>query len=379
MQALERLEEYLRGRAVELQAKKAEGRKIVGYLPNGYLPEELVLACDAIPVGLARGGEHEAVLTAGAYISRWLDTFCRAQIGYRVLQEDPYYQMVDVYVVPISDNNERAIADGWWYFTDGDVFTYAVPHHKKEHAYKYYLWGINRFKAKLESLTGNKITDGKLKEAITLCNRERELLREISLMRKGGELPITAVDFVKLNHASFVADKKFMVEILESVLAELKKQKPAPVKGPRILLTGSTLAHGDDRIMRLIEEAGGVVVIERFAECLKEYWETVKTDGDPMEALAKALFLERVPPGWFRPGREGLDFLVKLAKDYKVNGVIWYQLMYRDSYDFESYWFPDILKEGTGLSMFKIESDYDAAEAGPFRTRVETYVETIRR
>jgi len=53
--------------------------------------------------------------------------------------------------------------------------------------------------------------------------------------------------------------------------------------------------------------------------------------------------------------------------------------MYRDSYDFESYYFPPMLEKETGLHMLKIESDYDASEIGPFRTRVETYIETIRR
>ena len=135
---------------------------------------------------------------------------------------------------------------------------------------------------------------------------------------------------------------------------------------------------GDYKILDLIDEASGVVVIEEFAEGMRYYWETVHPDADLMEALADRYFRRRVVPAWFRPGRERLDFIVKLAKDFQVNGVIWYQLMYRDSYDIESYYFPDILNKETGLSMLKIESDYDASETGPFRTRVETFIETIK-
>ena len=69
----------------------------------------------------------------------------------------------------------------------------------------------------------------------------------------------------------------------------------------------------------------------------------------------------------------------KLAKEFEVQGVVWYQLMYRDSYDIESSYFPEVLKRETGLSMLKIASDYDAAETGPFRTRVEAFVEALRR
>ncbi len=62
-----------------------------------------------------------------------------------------------------------------------------------------------------------------------------------------------------------------------------------------------------------------------------------------------------------------------------MDGVIWYQLMYRESYKTESYYFPDRLKRETGLSMLTIESDYDQAETGSLRTRIETFIETIRR
>jgi len=74
-----------------------------------------------------------------------------------------------------------------------------------------------------------------------------------------------------------------------------------------------------------------------------------------------------------------LEFLVKLARDYKADGVIWYQLMYRESYKTESYYFPEILNRETGLSMLVLESDYDAAEVGQMRTRIETFIESIGR
>jgi benzoyl-CoA reductase/2-hydroxyglutaryl-CoA dehydratase subunit BcrC/BadD/HgdB len=148
--------------------------------------------------------------------------------------------------------------------------------------------------------------------------------------------------------------------------------------GPRILITGSTLAHGDDKIIRLVEEAGGNVVIEHFAEGLRYYWDDVAPDGNPMEALAESYFQRRITPAWFRPSREMRDFLIKLAREFSVDGAIWYGLMYRDSYTVQSTLFPKILKEATGLPTLVMESDYDLEEVGPFRTRIETFIEMIR-
>ena len=380
MKAMEKLSSHLATRAIELRKMKEGGSKILGFTPGGYMPEELVYACGAIslPVGLVRGGEHEPVLIAGGYLPRWLDTFCRAQIGYKMLKEDALYQMLDLLIVPITDANIRAVADSWDYFTDVEVFRFGVPHRKTDNGFRYYFDGINLLKKKLEDLTGVEITEQKLREAIDSFNKERELLEEISLMRKAERPAISTKDFIRLNHASFILDKKVMVEVLESLLAELKGEEALQVKGPRILLTGSTLALGDYKILDLIEEAGGVVVIEEFGEGIRHYWERVRTDGDTIEALADRYFRRRVPPAFFRPGTERRDFIIKLAKEFHVGGVIWYQLMYRDSYDIESYYFPDILKRETGLPMLKIESDYDASETGPFRTRIETFIETIK-
>jgi benzoyl-CoA reductase/2-hydroxyglutaryl-CoA dehydratase subunit BcrC/BadD/HgdB len=378
MEAIETLTVHLKNRLSDLNKAREEGRKIIGYTPGGYLPEELVLASDAIPICLIRGGDHTMVELAGAYICRWIDTFCRAQIGYGVSGEDPYYSILDLLVVPVTDNHIRAIMDILDYHTDIDIFPFGVPHMKERAALDYYLYGIKRLKERLEKLNGLEITDSKLREAIELCNRERELLRKISLMRRSRQVPISSRDFLALNHGSFFADKRFMVEVLESVCEELEGLSPPVQEGPRILLTGSTLALGDRRILDLIEESGGVVVIEEFAEGIRPYWEDVLLDGDPMAALADGYFVRRVPPAWFRPGKERLEFLIGLAKDFNVAGVIWYQLMYRESYKLESFYFPNMLRKETGLSMLTLESDYEAAESGALRTRIEAFIEATK-
>lgn len=378
MNALESLDIRLKTRARELEELKAAGHKIIGYYPGGYVPEEIILACGAIPVGLHRGGEHEPVLIAGAYLPRWIDTFCRSQIGFKVLGGEPTYDLIDLFVVPITDNNVRIMADAWEFYRLGEIFKFGVPHRKTERALDYYLHGLQSLREKVKGLSGGKATEKDLNEAIVLCNRERELFRKISLMRKSRSLPLTGKDFIRLLHASLWLDKRAMVETLESLIGEIESREIQPRSGPRILITGSTLAYGDGKIINLVEEAGGTVVIEHFAEGLRYYWDDVALDGKPMEALAESYFQRRITPAWFRPSREMRDFLIKLAGEFFIDGVIWYGLMYRDSYTVQSTLFPKILKDATGLSTLVIESDYDVEEMGPLRTRIETFVEMIK-
>jgi len=378
MKTLESLEIHLKNRARDLERIQAEGRKIIGYYPGGYVPEEIILSCGAIPVGLHRGGEHEPVLIAGAYLPRWIDTFCRSQIGFKVLGGEPAYDLIDLFVVPITDNNVRILADAWEFYRLGEIFKFGVPHRKTERALNYYLHGINALKEKIENDSGARVTQENLYEAILLCNRERELFRKISFMRKSRALSLTGKDYIRLLHASLWLDKGVMVQILESLVSEIGSMDIQPRTGPRILLTGSTLAYGDDKIINLVEEAGGTMVIEHFAEGLRHYRDDVALDGNPMEALAEAYFHRRITPAWFRPSREMRDFLIKLTGEFSIDGVIWYGLMYRDSYTVQSTLFPKILKEATGLPTLVVESDYDVEEMGPLRTRIETFVEMIR-
>ncbi len=378
MEAMKRLSDHLATRVTELARLRKSGTKLIGYAPGGYMPEELVYASGSVPVGLIRGGDPEPVAESAAYVPRFIDTFCRAQIGYRMLGEDLLYKMIDLLVVPVTDHNIKTIADCFNFFANANVFRFGVPHQKDEHAFDYYLAGLHALKNKLEEFTDNKIENGKLKEAIDLCNRMRDLLKEISLLRLSEQPPIAGREFVKLNHASFVADRPFFIASLESILRELRRNPPSSPKKPRILLTGSTLAMGDYKVLEIAEEAGASIVIEEFAEGMRHYWENVNPDVNLMQSLADRYFRRRMPPAWFRPSTERLDYLIKLARDFKVDGIIWYQLMYRSSYDIQSFYFEKMLKKELDIPMLKVESDYDVSERGPLRTRIETFVEIIK-
>jgi len=380
MKALERLSEHLKSRIPGLAKQKAAGTKIVGYAPGGFIPEELVHATGAIPVCLVRGGDPEPVTESLAYLPRFLDTFCRSQIGYMVLGEEPLYQLPDIVIVPITDCNSKAIADCWNFYTEREVFRLGVPHNKGEDAFEYYLEGLYILREKLESFTGNKITEEKLREELVYGNKVRSLLKSISFTRKDSDPPISSREFVKLHHASFYADKKVFLEILESLDEELKQAKSDGItKKPRILFTGSTIALGDERIFEIMDEMDGEIVIEEFAEGIRPYMDNVDLDsGDLMKAMAEAYFLKRIPAPWDRPWGDRLDRLIAMARDFNVDGVLWYQLMYRDGYDMQAYWYEKKLHEKADLPMLKVESDYTMAEKGPMKTRIETFVELMK-
>jgi benzoyl-CoA reductase/2-hydroxyglutaryl-CoA dehydratase subunit BcrC/BadD/HgdB len=378
MTAMSRFSSHVNGRLAELRQMKQKGAKIIGYIPNGYMPEELVYACEAIPLALGRGGDSSAVEASVSTLGRYLDPYCRAQIGYFLLKEDPFYQMLDLLVVPITDTHMRAIADSWEFFSDVDIFRLGVPHAKTNQGFKYYSEGICLLKRKLEQMTGTKITEQKLQDEIDTSNKIKTLLKEISLMRKLGRPPINGKDFVKLIHNSFFAERRVLIDILERLCQELEKsENSSKYFGPRIMFTGSTLAAGDYYVLDLLEKAGASIVIEEFCEGLREYWHRIDIDGNPIQALAKNYFAVRVPCAFFRgSSKERYDLLQKLIKEFRVDGIVWYSLMYRESYEIEAYLFRRLLAD-IGIPILYVKSHYASAEKGPLKTRLEAFIEII--
>lgn len=363
-------------RPSELRELKRSGIKVVGYPPGGFLPQEIICASGAVPVCLFHGGDPEAVAASAAFIPRYIDTFCRSQIGYWALGEDPYYQLVDLFAAPLTDNNERAIADCFDFYTDIKVFRFGVPHQNSDNsAFEYYLNGLKRLRLRLEELTGNVISDDKLKEAIQLYNSIRGSLRNISTLRKSGQPPLSGREFIMLNHVTHLLEPRYMAHQLEGIYTQLKGEKGAS-RFPRLLLAASSLAFGDYKLLNLLEEAGAGIVIEEITEGMMPFWDEVSLDGDPLLALAETYFKKRVPPAYFCPSYSRLEYIEKLARDYKVDGAVWYQLMYREAYDIQSFPFARRMKN-SGLPVLKLQSDYDAFETGQFRTRINAFVELI--
>lgn len=378
MQQIDDLMSYaVRRRPAELQELRSRGIKIIGFPPGAFLPEELVHAAGAVPVCLFHGGDPEAVAASTAFVPRYIDTFCRSQIGYWALGEDPYYQLIDLFVSPLTDNNERTIADCFDFYTGIDVFRFGVPHdNSDDSSLQYYLYGLQQLRAKLEAFTGNRISDDKLTEAIILYNNIRSSLAEISAMRKTGPVPLSGRQFLTLNHVSYLLDPHQCAAAFQAIIPALKQEK-AVARPPRLMLIGSTLAFGDYKVLNLIEESGAEVVIEESLEGLRRYSNNVSTAGQPLEALAETYFSKNLAPAYFPHSYNSFDHYEKLIGEYHVDGVVWYQLMYRESYDMQSFSLARRLKR-LGVPMLKLQSDYDAFETGQFRTRISTFVEILR-
>jgi benzoyl-CoA reductase/2-hydroxyglutaryl-CoA dehydratase subunit BcrC/BadD/HgdB len=375
-----RLTDHLSDRPAQLREAKKNGVKIIGYFPGNYVPEEIIYASGAVPLCLTHGGRPQPADAALSVVPQVICPFARAQIGERLLKENPYYSMIDMLVAPITCQHLKKVAEVWEYYGDLEIFKLGIPQqYGNDFELEYFADRLRALKDRLQTFTGNEITNERISKAIELYNRMRELLKEISLMRRTSPSPISALDFIKLNHASFYADPAFMVDVLDSVYQELKDKQPATkTSAPRILLLGPNIGYGDYTVLELVKTAGGEIVIEELCEGIRYYWHKIENKGDLFQSLARGYLVDRVPCAFMRDSsKKRLDFALKLAKDFNVSGVIWYELLCCETYDSESYFFAHRMGE-RNIPMLILESDYGTADTSQLKTRVEAFIEIVK-
>jgi len=381
MDILRQLAEIARTRPEELKKQKEKGIKIIGYTGR-FVPEELIYAAGAIPYLLCRGGEPEPPEAALPYVLRYLSPFARAQIGYHLLGVDPVIPILDLIIAQCGDCHMERVADLFEYFQLPTARIGVPSDWDKAISAQYYYRGLTHLKETLEDVTGNKISNEKLRESIEAVNKIRDLLRKISLLRREQPPPIGCYDFIRLNHYSFYCDPVQLARRLDELCEKLEYGARSFSEGaPRLLLAGHVISTGDYVVPKLIEDLGGVIVIEFLDEGMREYLCNVKVEGDLMGNLAKTYYLERTPPSVFQPAwAKRIDVVKKLIKDFNIDGVIWYQLSFEEIYNMESSIYSKYMEE-MNIPFLKLESSYEySREAmGPLTTRIESFLESIKR
>jgi benzoyl-CoA reductase/2-hydroxyglutaryl-CoA dehydratase subunit BcrC/BadD/HgdB len=288
--------------------------------------------------------------------------------------------MLDMLIAPITCQHLKKVAEVWAYDGDLEVYMLGIPHqHENDFELEYFVDRLRVLKDRLQAFTGHMITDERIGDAIEIYNRMRELLRKMSLLRLSPVSPISTLDFVKLNHASFYADPLYMVNELDALYHSLRDTQQAPeTAAPRILLVGPNIGYGDYHLLELVKEVGGEIVVEEICEGMRSYWHPTENNGDILQSLAIGYLKDRLPCAFMRRSAEKrFEFALSLIKRFKVDGVIWYELLCCETYDSESYFFAQRMEE-KGIPMLILESEYGTVGKGQNRTRIEAFIEMLK-
>ena len=102
--------------------------------------------------------------------------------------------------------------------------------------------------------------------------------------------------------------------------------------------------------------------------------ETKTEVPEQIEALAERYM--NINCACFTPNTGRIDDIVRLAKEYKADGIIDVNLKFCNLYDTEGYLVERALKDA-GIPVLGIETDYTDSDAQQLRTRVSAFIEML--
>ena len=377
MQELDRLSSK---RPLEIVKDKKEGKKVVEYFGD-FVPEQWIVAAGMDPFLICKGGDPQPPEATLDYMLRFMNPLAATMAGAYLMNLDPVMPIADCVAIQQSDCHYGRMSEILEY-KGVPVYKIGVPADNVVGiSQQYYRSELKEFRAKLEEIAGHPISDDDIRANYAKTNKINELLRKIDELRKKDNPPITFSDFIKLNHYTYRVSYDESIAALEKIYDELKDAPGVHKEGaPRILIMGRAVALGDYMVPSIIEAAGGEIVTEFLDEAIRPFHSDISTKGDVIEAYASAMYDKKVPITIFQPAWDTrFEHLEELIKEYKVDGILWYQLAFDEIYDMEFTVLRAKLAK-MGIPVMKLESSYEYSREAmaPLTTRLESFVESIK-
>ena len=366
-------------RPAELIEHQKTGGKIFGTFCV-YVPDEVVFAAGAIATGLCGGSQFwvpggEKVLPANTC------PLIKASVGARLDKTCPFFMIADMFVGETTcDGKKKA-----WEILAQDVPIHVIdiPQMKREKDIAAYQQEIMDFIQVVEEFTGNKITPEALGESIKLINNKRKALQRIYNTRKVSPVPISGKDALLVTQIAFYDDPARCAEKGNQLAAELeerinRQEGVFPADAPRILITGTPMAIPNWKLHHIIESAGAAVVVEELCTGTRYFENLVDESATTIEGQVRALAERYMKTNCacFTPNSDRIDDVIRLAREYKVDGIIDTNLQFCNLYSTESYLVKQALDE-IGIPIMHIETDYSENDYEQLRTRVEAFLEIL--
>lgn len=239
---------------------------------------------------------------------------------------------------------------------------------------------FRQLRLELETLIGSEIDDEAVRASIRLFNRNRSLIRRLYDMRRAGQVDLTGRQMQHIVKSSMVMDKSQHTAHLEELISALTEVPPRgnPV---RVFLSGHLCHAPKLSVLDLIEECGCTVVDDDLYHGFRFVFADVEEAGSPIDALSR-WYLERsrkVPcPTRAVKGLDWEQYLLGAVERSRAEGLIILMAKFCEPHMF---FIPEIRDafDKHGIPHLTIETEHEAMPIESLKTRVETFVEIVKR
>jgi bcr-type benzoyl-CoA reductase subunit C len=241
---------------------------------------------------------------------------------------------------------------------------------------------LRRCISDIETHLGTTITDDALRASIELYNVNRRLIRELYDLRRSGTVRLTGRQMQDIVKSSMVMDKAEHTALLTEFVASVRGgARDAPAGRVPVYVSGHLCHAPKPELLDLIEDCGAAIVDDDLYTGYRYVASDVDATGDPVNALAR-WYIDRndvVPcPTRLDPETDWDGFLLDSVRRVKAQGLIVLMVKFCEPHYF---YYPRIKAtfEETGVPHLLLETEHDMNALGNLRTRIEAFVELIKR
>lgn len=356
---------------------KDSGKGVVGQFCT-YTPLEIFMAADLVSVGLCATSD-ETIKDAEKVLPGNLCPLIKSSYGFAITDKCPYMYFSDLVVGETTCDGKVKMYELLGEIKN--VHILELPHRQDTPEAKA-LWRaeIVRLKERVEKDFGVVITDEKLRDAIHRRNIERRLLNELYELSTMTPPPITGLRQLQILFGSqFKFDWNQKVEEIQNAIDSIRKayeegERPVEESAPRILITGCPMGGVTEKVVKVIEDAGAVVVAYENCTGAKQMDRQCREEGDPITNIADHYL--QIGCSVMTPDTNRLELLDRLCEQFQVDGVVEMTLQACHTYAIEAYTIQRHLRE-KGIPYLQLETDYGTADIGQLSTRAGAFVEML--
>lgn len=380
-QAMEYFDKLIANGAVAIKDVKAEGRKVIGHYCV-FSPIELFEATGALPVGLC-ATKQEPIADAEKVLPRNLCPLIKSSYGFAATDKCPFFHFADVVIGETTCDGKKKMYEIMGKMKPMvvlDIPNSTTFKHRKEH----WMSEIKRTKEYLEEAFGIEVTEEKLRDTIAMYNEERRNVMKLVGLNKNEPAPMSGIDLMKvmwgrnfqINREEFKENLLKLIAEVEDKVAQQKASGEVVARKPRILVTGTPTGVGQEKVLQIIEDAGGQVILQESCSGIKGFIDQIDESVDPIEGLAMKYM--DIPCSCSSPNPRRMDITSELCRDYDIDGVVDITLQACHTYNIESFVLKEHLTENNNLPLLQIETDYSTADSQQIKLRVDTFLEMLQ-
>ena len=240
---------------------------------------------------------------------------------------------------------------------------------------------VQELREQIEDFLGVTITPEDLSRSIRIFNRNRQLLRELYDLRRSGRTRINASDMQAMVKSSLVMDPEEHTALLTEIVDAVKEERDTAPERVPVHLSGHFCHAPRPELLDLIEECGSVVVDDDLYTGFRAISTDVPEDGDPFDALVRWYFNRNVNAPDATRVQNDADWDTFLLGRLQVSGAAGVIVLMAKFCEPHMLWYPELRKslDAHQVPHLLIETEHEGLPMESVRTRVETFLERIRR